>query len=137
MVAEIGFTLACLLWSFIAAEIESLYDARKIGRDRTIVYWSSAVMRGGVLGSSLFALAYLAGVGWLSAAAGLSCSLAFFWLIFDLRLNQRRELPHYYLGERSWLDRLLSLLPTWARLALKVTLLLTSITLIFVWSEAA
>jgi hypothetical protein len=95
----IAFTLA--IWAF--AELFALTDFMFIVTyRRNPKHWTRAVIRFIVI--TLFA--GLACKFSYETAFYLAYGCALFWLIFEIRLNQRRGNSPFYIGKTAWSDKL-------------------------------
>jgi hypothetical protein len=65
-------------------------------------HWSRAVIRFVVL--LIFAL--VAGNYSIESVYYLAYGCSVFWLLFELRLNQKRDLSPFYIGKNAWSDKL-------------------------------
>jgi len=100
---SIAFTIA--IWAF--AELFALIDFMFIVTyKRNPKHWTRAIIRFIVI--SLFA--GLACRFNYETAFYLAYGCALFWLIFEMRLNIRRDLSPFYIGKNAWSDKLFRIL---------------------------
>ncbi len=96
---SIAFTIAILAFAELFALIDFIFI---VTYKRNPKHWTRAVIRFVVI--SLFA--GLACRFNYETAFYLAYGCALFWLIFELRLNQRRGNSPFYIGKNAWSDKL-------------------------------